>query len=46
MQKQRTPEEWVQELGLTNDETTDVNDVEGAWLDVRKYYQYYRAETK
>lgn len=43
MQEPRTPEEWEQELGLTIDETTDVDDVEGAWLDGRAIYQSSRS---
>ncbi len=46
MQEPGTIKEWVQELGLTFDDTTDVDDVEGAWLDVRAIYQSCRAEEK
>ncbi len=33
--EEMTVEEWMQQYGLTEDDTTDVDDVEGKWEDVR-----------
>lgn len=39
MQELRTAKEDGQQLGLTVGKITDADDVEGAWLDVRKFSQ-------
>lgn len=39
MQEPISPEEWVKELGLTIDNSTDVDDVEGEWEDAKSVYE-------
>lgn len=38
MQEPTSPEAWVKALGLTLDNTTDADDVEGAWEDAKTVY--------